>query len=207
MKLFWFILIGALSVVIAAEWLLPVQEPPVPSYSKPRVAADGNVSLAQADRTVDFLPHEQFQSVKNRPLFFEGRRPPAEYVPDAPAVKPAGPAAKVPPPRASLSGVVKVGDTTYVMLQGVGKEKGLVRTRVGEDVDGWKLESIHDDRVVLKNGEEKHESHLRSYKPVPLPRPKAAKPAAKEKRNANQERLEARRKALEARRAARKARQ
>ena len=205
MKLLWFMLIGALSVVIAAEWFLPVQEPPVPSYSKPGVAANGNVSLAQADRTVDFLPIEQFQSVKDRPLFFEGRRPPAEYVPDAPAAKPARPAAKVPPPRASLSGVVRVGDTTYVMLQGVGKEKGLVRTRVGEDVDGWKVESIQDDRVVLNNGDEKHEIHLRSYKPVPLPKPKAAKPAAK--KNANQERVEARRKALEARRAARKAAQ
>jgi len=205
MKPLWFLLIGALSVVIAAEWFLPAQEPPVPSYANPGAVADNSISLAQADRTVDFLPIEQFHSVKDRPLFFEGRRPPAEYVPDAPAAKPVRPAANVRPPNATLSGVIKVGDTTYVLLQGVGKEKGLVRTRVGEDVDGWKVESIQDDRVVLKNGAEQHEIHLRSYKPVPLPKPAAANKAAQQNKNKNtKDRIEARRKALEARRAARK---
>lgn len=204
MKLLWLVLTGALSVVIAAEWFLPVQEPPVPSFAKPGVVADDNVSLAQADRTVDFLPLEQFHSVKDRPLFFEGRRPPDEVVPDAPAAGPEKPARNVQPPKATLSGVVKVGGTTYVMLNGVGKGKGLVRARVGEEVDGWKLESIQDDRVVLQNGAEKHEIHLRSYKPVPLPKPKASRQAAEGKGNRSAERAAARRKALEARRAARR---
>ncbi len=149
--------------------------------------------------------------MKDRPLFFEGRRPPAEYVPDAPKAKPSKPVGKIRPPRATLSGVVKVGDSTYVMLKGVGKEKGLVRTRVGEDVDGWKVESIQDDRVVLKNGEETHEIPLRSYKAVALPKPKPPKKVADKnnnnnnKNNKNRERAEARKKALAARRAAKKA--
>ena len=205
MKLIWLLLIGSLSVVIATQWFLPVQEPPVPSYGKPGVVAGDSISLEEADRTLEFPPIEQFHSVKDRPLFFEGRRPPAEYVPDAPAARPVKPVASVRPPNASLSGVVKVGDTTYVLLQGVGKEKGLVRTKVGEDVDGWKVESIQDDRVVLKNGDEKHEIPLRSYKPVPLPKPGAAKKPAQQTGANNKDRAAARRKALEARRAARMA--
>jgi hypothetical protein len=202
MKPLWWLLIGALAFIIAVEWFLPVQEPPVPSYAKQGAAADNNFSLAQADRTVDFLPIEQFHSVKDRPLFFEGRRPPAEYVPDAPAAKPGRSVGKVRPPTASLSGIVRVGDNTYVMLNGVGKQKGMVRTRVGEDVDGWKIERIQDDRVVLKSGEEIHEIPLRAYKPVALPRPKPAKKAAK--KNNNRDRTAARKKALAARRAAKK---
>lgn len=205
MKLLWSLLIGALLLIIAVEWFIPAQEPAVPSYTRPAATAENTVTLAQADRTVEFLPIEQFQSVKDRPLFFEGRRPPAEYVPDAPAAKPARPVSKVRAPNAVLSGVIKVGDSTYVMLKGVGKQKGLLRTKVGEDVDGWKVDSIHDDRVVLKNGAEKHEILLRSYKPVPLPAPPPAKKAADA--NKNKERIEARKKALAARRAAKKTEQ
>ncbi len=207
MKSLWLLLIGALALTIAVEWFLPVQEPPVPSYTKHGAEGDDSFSLAQADRTVDFLPVEQFHSVKDRPLFFEGRRPPAEYVPDAPKAKPSKPVGKIRPPRATLSGVVKVGDNTYVMLKGVGKQKGLVRTRVGEDVDGWKVESIQDDRVVLKNGEETHEIPLRSYKAVALPKPAPPKKAAGKNKNnnKNKDRAEARKKALAARRAAKKA--
>jgi hypothetical protein len=205
MKLLWLALIGSLFLVIAVEWFIPAQEPPVPSYSKPGATRDNTVTLTQADRTVDFLPIEQFQSVKNRPLFFEGRRPPPEYVPDAPAAKPTRPVGKVRPPNATLSGVIKVGDSTYVILNGVGKKKGLSRAKVGEDVNGWKVESIHDDRVVVQSGKEKHEILLRSYKPVPLPRPKPAKKAADAKNN--KDRIEARKKALAARRAAKKTEQ
>ena len=112
------------------------------------------------------------------------------------------PAGKARTPNANLSGVVKVGDNTYAMLGGVGKQKGLLRTKVGEEVDGWKVASIHDDRVVLQSGQEQHEILLRSYKPVPLPKVESASEAARAKKN--RDRAAARRKALAARRAARK---
>ncbi len=202
MKSLWLLLIGALSLVIAVEWFLPVQEPPVPSYANPGAAGDNEVNLlAQADRAADFPAIEQFQSVKDRPLFFEGRRPPAEQGADAPTDLPKTFAGNVRAPRASLIGVVRVGDNTYAMLKGVGKQKGLVRARVGEDVDGWKVESIHDDRVLLKKGGEKHEIQLRSYEPVPLPQ---SKPAARSGADKAKSRAEARKKALAARRAAKK---
>jgi len=122
----------------------------------------------------------------------------AESWPPAPRpkAKPLAPVRKVPPPRASLSGVIRIGDNTYVMLKGVGKEKGLLRVKVGEDVDGWQVEKIQDDRVVLNNAGEKHEIPLRSYKTVPLPRVKPpAKPGEKDKNRAQE-----RKKALAARR-------
>ena len=197
MKWLWILLIGALALVIAAEWYLPVQAPSVPFFTNPRISGDQKPNLlAEADRTADFPPMEQYQPVKDRPLFFEGRRPPAEYVPDEPKAKPLAPVRKVPPPRASLSGVIRIGDNTYVMLKGVGKEKGLLRVKVGEDVDGWQVEKIQDDRVVLNNAGEKHEIPLRSYKTVPLPRVKPpAKPGEKDKNRAQE-----RKKALAARR-------
>lgn len=203
MKSLWLMLIGALSLVIAVEWFLPVQEPPVPSYSKLGASGNNQVNLlAKADHATEFPPLEQYQSVKDRPLFFEGRRPPAEHTPE-PKGKQKKPDSNVSPPRASLSGVIRVGDNVYVMLKGVGKEKGLARVKVGEDVDGWKVERIHDDRVVLKKGKEKHEIPLRSYKAVPLPK---SEPATRRgtKKEKDMNKAAARKKALAARRARKK---
>lgn len=186
MKSLWLLLIGALSIVILAEWILPAEEPPVPSYSKPGASGNTRVNLlAEADRTDDFPPMESYQSVKDRPLFFAGRRPPVESAPEAPKVVPK-PVGRVQTPRASLSAVIRVGDNSYALLRGVGKGKGLLRVKLGGDVDGWKVETIQDDKVVLNNGSEKHEMPLRSYKAVALPRPKSA---SKTKKNGSRPQL------------------
>jgi len=182
MKSLWILLAGALSVVIVAEWFLPAQEPPVPAFNKPKAAGvDRGDLLAQASRTDDFPPIEQYQSVKDRPLFFEGRRPPAEYTPEKADTKIQNPGRKSPPPQANLSAVITVGDNTYAIFQQTGKEKGMLRARVGEVMDGWTIESIRDDSVVLKNGKEEHEIPLRSYQPVLLPKPKQAARSGKDK--------------------------
>ena len=105
---------------------------------------------------------EAYDEMINRPLFIQGRRPPAEDEPEA--------AAEAPEPKtplnAKLMGVVLTpGAKTALFVDPQGKYK---RGRKNTVIDGWKVFEIKEDRVVMEQGGE--------HKDLMLIKPKAKPP-------------------------------
>lgn len=113
-------------------------------------------------------PIEAFDEVVERPLFFRSRRPPD---PDA-----------APPPEAAaaaktdfvLTGLVISGKERLALLRPTGS-KIVERVHQGEEIEGWRVEAIHADRVVLKRGETVQEIRLED-RPPPKPKVRRKRP-------------------------------
>jgi len=180
----WLVLIALLLGFLAWRWYFPPQAP--------RVATDAAVEqngeqikalLDSMDRVSDFPPQSAYQTIAERPLFFNKRRPPPPYVPTPPGAKPTiKPPRKVGKPRMQLSAIIVVGKEKYALVKG-GRQKGSRRVRVGDEVDGWKVTGIEADRLVLRNGGETEELLLRNYRPV-VPVKSLPKPPVAKKKNA-----------------------
>ncbi|MGI9335838.1 MAG: hypothetical protein ACR2RL_22045 [Gammaproteobacteria bacterium] len=122
------------------------------------VQAPSLPSLASLDQTIQ------------RPLFSATRRPPEPVKPEgAPTSKVAAPARDTPLPATELSAVVMYGDTRVALLK-TPAGGGLIRKQVGEEVEGWRLESIDSLNVLLQNGANRHRLQLRTFKQAPLRR-------------------------------------
>ena len=105
-----------------------------------------------------------------RPLFSATRRPPEPEAREAaPAPEVAAPARETPLPATELSAVIMYGDTKVALLKNP-DGGGVVRKRVGEEIGGWRLDSIDTLNVVLQNGANRHELLLRTFKSVPVRR-------------------------------------
>lgn len=172
-------LIVFLLVVIAVEWFFPVTPPAITSRGSVAVNLADTSFLVEADRTAEFPPEEAYQSIADRPLFFEGRRPPAPHDPSAEPNKPPATNRTV-QPRGKLTGVVVIGDEVYALVSGT-RKKQTQRFKVGDTMEGWRVEEIAPDKLVLQNNSERHELPLREFKAVPLPKaqPKKAPNANK----------------------------
>ncbi len=115
-------------------------------------------------------PIESFDEVVERPLFFRSRRAPD---PDA-----------APPPEAEaapkadfvLTGLVIVSGKERLALLRPAGSKTVERVHQGEEIEGWRVEAIHADRVVLKKGETVQEIRLEDRPP---PKPRATRKRAK----------------------------
>lgn len=158
-----------LLVLIVVQWLWPAQPPRISKTGDAGTSVEAGADLlAKADRTLAFPEEEAYQSVKERPLFFEGRRPPSNEPVEQAQEKPEL-SRKQPLPKHVLSAIVMVGSEAYAILNSGGKQDAVIRVRVGDDLEGWRVEQILDDRIVLKNGSEIEEKLLRAYAPVALP--------------------------------------
>ena len=113
-------------------------------------------------------PIETFDEVVERPLFFRSRRPPD---PDA-----APPPEAPPAPKADfvLTGLVISGKERLALLRPAGS-KTVARVHQGEEIEGWRVEAIHADRVVLKRGETVQEIRLED-RPPPKPKVRRKRP-------------------------------
>lgn len=121
----------------------------------PTVAPSRWVPNTDATRTVpalDVRPLPSLNQTTERPLFFEGRRLPA----DAPIIAPPPPPAPpvlvtiaTPPPAWKLLGVVALEGKWRAMIGGA-SSGDLVGE--GDMVDGWLVAEIRADRVTLRQG-------------------------------------------------------
>jgi len=108
---------------------------------------------------------QSFSQTLERPLFTADRRPPVRAAP-APARAPASaPPDPAPAPEIGpfiLSAIVIVDDEREVLLSDP-REGRLTRRREGETVDGWTLEEIREDAVILRYGDQTRDVLLRRF--------------------------------------------
>ncbi len=90
-------------------------------------------------------PIEAFSETLARPLFHASRKP----APKLATATPEAPAADS--PVLMLVGVVIVPEGRSALIR-MPNSAELVEVSVGERIEGWRLESIETDRIVLKSG-------------------------------------------------------
>lgn len=111
-------------------------------------AADA-VGEAVVGNPVERQPIGQLSATVERPLFSPTRRPPAKPV--AVVNRPEPPPTPAPPPSVVLLGIVREGGDGRAAIRQSGDK--VVRVRMGDDVEGWKVERIEPRRLVLTLGE------------------------------------------------------
>lgn len=99
-------------------------------------------------------PPETLSEVSERPLFLRSRRPvspEAEITEEVPI--------ETSPAIFVLSGIVLTDTQRLALLQGQTSSK-VARVEEGEEYEGWTLESIHPNKVVMRRGQEVSEIAL-----------------------------------------------
>ncbi len=136
-----------LALVVALELRAPLE---IPSEEMAAAAEQRQekVELPQANFLLP--PLEDYAEIVERPLFIQERRPPpaqeAQVAPETAIETGAG----APPPFV-LVGIVITPETKEALLLKPG-QKDLIRGLIGQRFDGWKVDSIEPDRVVVSRG-------------------------------------------------------
>jgi general secretion pathway protein N len=93
---------------------------------------------------------DQLSATLDRPLFSPTRRRPAPS-PVTQAVAPSAPQQQ-PPPTLTLFGVAMDSEQARALIR-TDRDKKMLRARIGDDIDGWKISQIEGQKVVLSLGE------------------------------------------------------
>ena len=173
-----FLSLGLAAVVFVEFWYFYEQrgtwvpEPPAP------VAAEVPSTVLPGSDEFKLPPLDTYETVGERPLFVDGRRPPSGEPEDevAPVVE------NAPAPKLTLMGVFMTPQgATALVRNEVTKE--VLRRRPGEDIDGWQVAAIEADRLVVSQGAKQEVLPLRDYSrpapPVRKPGPKRRLPNRK----------------------------
>jgi general secretion pathway protein N len=99
------------------------------------------------------MPIKQFSATRDRPIFLPSRRPPAAVsaVTVAKAIVPPRP--KEPEqPQLSLVGTISGDDDKFGIFIDQ-STKAVLRLRVGEDFQGWKLQSVQGREAVFQKNQ------------------------------------------------------
>ncbi len=150
--LFWLMVASAASASLVLEWRHPPRLPSRPAAAPATVA----VPLRESFRPPAAA---RYQEINARPLFVEARRPEQ----DEPLPPPPAPEGVERP--LDLIGVVLLPGRAAALLRPQDPKEKVVRIRQGEQVDGWRLDTVRADRVVLRKGDQVRE--------LPLLRPSA----------------------------------
>lgn len=100
-----------------------------------------------------------YREVVERPLFLRSRRPPPEERRGS----------VVQPSSFVLVGLIIVPDGRRALIQH-GEPPRLQRVTVGQAIDGWSVESILADRIVVRQGDTEEELKLKPKAPSKAPR-------------------------------------
>ena len=123
-------------------------------------AGDGNEIAAPHE----LPPLASLTATVERPLFTPGRRPPEAAPPEVVQAAPAlAPAVEF---SFSLSAIA-VSEAERVAYFVDADVAGLTRVAEGEEVQGWTLKEVKDDRVVLVRGRQTQDLALRTFRPAP----------------------------------------
>jgi hypothetical protein len=110
----------------------------------PAMAAEANPqTTVVAVSPLAAQPLDQLSATRDRPLFSPTRRPPTP-----PPFVIAAPLPPAPPPVVTLLGVVMDGEEARAIIR-AGPAASVMRVRIGDDVDGWKVGQIESQRLVL----------------------------------------------------------
>ncbi|MCH7775909.1 MAG: hypothetical protein IH878_05125 [Gemmatimonadetes bacterium] len=134
----------------------PAASPIAPDPPEPAV-------LLVADPGFTMKPLDDFSEIARRPLFIPSRRPlPPDTEPPRPGPR------KAERHRFTLKGVVIVGDERMaVLVIQRRRSRTVLRVVEGQQIDGWLVEAILPDRVVLRQGETREEVALRDILKAP----------------------------------------
>ncbi len=138
----------------------PPANRPNSSPAEPKTVApaksDASSIAAQAKERVPSanplwaIPLSQLSGTRDRPIFSVSRRPPEPAVAARPAIAKAPPPPKVPErPQLSLVGTIASGEEGFGIFLDQAS-KAALRLKVGEDHQGWKLQSIRGREVTLE---------------------------------------------------------
>ncbi len=102
----------------------------------------------------------------DRPLFSADRKPVTqtqalEQTVEAPAPVVTG------LPNLELNAVIINGDQRIALLQGEDPGAALIRAEEGQDVEGWVLQEVFAQRIILRRADQEHELVLRKFRPPP----------------------------------------
>jgi type II secretory pathway component PulC len=141
--------------------------------------ADLHVETVDSDGVFSLVPPEAalLDAIVDRPLFSALRRPfeaPME-------VEPAAAPVAVKTLSFKLAGTMLSGDARFALL--AHPERGMLRLRQGQEVDGWRIEDVLGSEVLLRRGYEtirlRLQKALRSPKqPVQVEAQRTSQPAA-----------------------------
>ena len=110
----------------------------------------------------------------SHPLFIEGRQPVPEVEEPEESSAPLKPPPS-PPPAVELIGILDTPETQLVLVRN--KQGHILRLHAGEIFDGWRLDRIEADRVILsQNGREHALKLLKPRRPVRPSSRKATRP-------------------------------
>lgn len=166
---------AVLLVLIIVEWIASL-------YSRSRLleSVESTVTTGGLDAEMPSIklkdkPEESYVDLVERPLFIKGRRPVEEHAAGNEAT-----AVSSDKLDWQLNGVYTGKKGLSALFSRVKIQPGKDNYRkltINEDLDGWKISEIHNDKVILTLGDEPLELLLRKPKPKEMSKnPNAPKP-------------------------------
>ena len=165
-------LCGGLGWLTFAAYDAPPAELPAQAVAK---SATPDAAVEPGFQPFRMPPQQQFSELVERPPFTQSRRSPA--VTAQPQVRQSAPRKDL---KLTLIGVILQPDQQYALVQRPGK-KAAQRLARGEKIDGWQVEGILPDRVILSQAKEVVELELKDSK---IKRPKAKRRQPRQARSA-----------------------
>jgi general secretion pathway protein N len=107
-----------------------------------RVADASRAAVAQADAPFVLPPIESYAEVMARPLFSASRRPAPQQVAQRGSLEPAS---------LALTGIILSSQSRTALVQEAKSPKP-IRLAEGQEVQGWTVQSILPDRIVIRRG-------------------------------------------------------
>ena len=141
-------------------------------------AKPAKIPALPAAQAFQMPPLEDFSATLERPLFSKIRRPPAPE-PDAPAPE----LEKKQKVKVRLAGVI-ISPRERVALVQYPRARENTRVKVGQEIEGWVLEEILADRILLRFGELREEVKIAGeVRRAPGKRKKKARPKRRRPRS------------------------
>ena len=156
----------ALMGMLVLEWSDWSPAPSMPSVEPSE--RPGQVDAADEPGLSEMLlppvSRDDYVSVIERPLFLPDRRPP----PDEPDEEPTEDEVPADLDRLDLSAVLITPSLVSAWVRSP-TENELMHLRIGMELEGWTVDDIQRDKLVLKRQGETHELTLRDYENPPPP--------------------------------------
>ncbi len=165
-------LCGGLGWLTYAAYQAPPAELPAQAVSG---AEPTDAAAAPSFRPFRMPPQQRFSELVERPPFTQSRRPPE--VSAEPVTRREAPRQDL---KLTLIGVILQPDRQYALVQRPGRKEAQ-RVAKGEKIDGWQVEGILPDRVVLSQAKKVVELELKDAK---INRPKAKRRQPRQARSA-----------------------
>lgn len=117
-------------------------------------ATDATAGDEVVNNPVELQPLQALTETHERPLFSQNRRPPPRIVAPVVATR-QEPPRPAPPPSLVLLGIVSQNGEARAAIRSADKHPAdkVLRVRAGDDVSGWKVETVEPRRLVLTQGE------------------------------------------------------